>query len=150
MSDVTERVVELYSTVGTALIIEHTTGISYTNQTGGTACLQPSAEGVLVPFENDYGLDHKFMSLEIDLSKYFASTCGTSGTTTGITDSDADTIDKMLQHRNLIDWFSVNRERLEDSHESWIHVMVKSDHAFYCHGFGPYPRSGILTWANSD
>jgi hypothetical protein len=149
-SDSTDRVVELYSTVGTALIIESSTGISYTNQTGGTSCLQPYVEGVLVPFENDHDLDYRFISLEIDLHKYFHWKWGTTGATSGISEEDADALDQMLKDRKIIDWFAVNRDQLKNSHEAWIHVTVKSDHVFYCHGFGPYPRPGILTWANSD
>lgn len=145
-----ERIVELSSTVGTALILDYPTGIGYTNQVGGTACLQPTSEGVLIPFENDYDTDRTFMSLEIELNEHFQTAWGGSGATSGINADDADAVDGLLRARTLIDWFRVDRDRLRDSCESWIHVTVISDHAFYCHGFGPYPRAGILTWANSD
>lgn len=145
-----ERLVELDSTVGTALILAYPTGIMYTNQVAGTACFHPKAEGVLIPFENDYGLDGKFFSLEIELARYFRDTWGTSGAPDGITTADADAIDALLRSRGFIDWFHVDRERQDSSYEAWIHVTVLSDHAFYCLGFGPYPRRGILTWANSD
>ncbi len=152
MTDVpqSERVIELYSTVGTALILEMPTGIRYTNQAGGTSCLQPSAEGILIPFENDYDINRQFLSLEIELATYFESAWGTSGATGGINLRDADAIDDMLCQRKLIQWFHVDRKQLHSSFEAWVHVIVLGDHSFYCHGFGPYPRSGILTWANSD
>jgi hypothetical protein len=145
-----ERLVELDSTVGTALILAYPTGVAYTNQVAGTACFHPSLEGVLIPFENDYGYDGKFVSLEIELSRYFRDTWGTSGAADGIEARDADAIDGLLRSRDFISWFHVDRERLRSSFEAWIHVTVLGDHAFYCHGFAPYPRQGILTWANSD
>lgn len=35
---------------GPALIIEHPTGIAYTGQVGGVACMHPIVEGFLLPF----------------------------------------------------------------------------------------------------
>lgn len=145
-----ERVIELSSTVGTALILEFPTGIRYTNQAGGTSCLQPSAEGVLIPIENDYYIKGEFHSFEIDLARYFESAWGVSGAPCGIRARDADAIDEMLRQRNLIEWFYVDRKQLQSSFEAWVNVVVLGDHSFYCHGFGPYPRRGILTWENSD
>jgi len=145
-----DRIIELFSTVGTALILNFPTGIGYTNQAGGTACLQPTAEGVLIPFENDYDTEGQFLSLETDLAKYFESAWGSSGASSGINAQDADAIDALLRQRNLFRWFCVDREKLKSSFEAWIRVTVHCDHSFYCRGFGPYPRNGILTWANSD
>ena len=137
-------------TVGTSLILNHPTGIGYSNQAGGTSCLQPITEGVLVPFDNDYDSDHRFLSLELALDAHFQSAWGGTGATSGLKESDADAIDDLLRTRTLINWIMVDRERLNDSFEAWVHVVVLADHAFYCHGFGPYPKHGILTWANSD
>ena len=144
------RIVELYDTVGTSLIIRYPTGIEYTNQAGGTSCLQPSTEGVLVPFGNDYGIDGKFISVELELAAYFESRYHGTGSTNGISDRDADAIDQMLKQFQLNTWITIDRDRLQSSFEAWINVSVLSDHGFYCRGFGPYPRSGVLTWANSD
>lgn len=145
-----ERVIELYSTVGTALILDFPTGIRYTNQAGCVSCLQPSAEGILIPFENDYDIDGQFLSLEIDLAEYFALAWGSSGASCGINLRDADAIDELLCKRKLIEWFHVDRKQLQSSFEAWVHVVVHGDHSFYCQGFGPYPRRGVLTWGNSD
>lgn len=145
-----ERVVELHSTVGTSLILCFPTGIAYTNQAGGTSCLQPIAEGVLISFENDWDLEGNFLSLEIDLYNYFQQVWQGTGATSGLTIRDADSIDELLRNRQLINWFHVDRDLLQSSMEAWVHVSVLGDHPFYCHGFGPYPRNAILTWANSD
>ncbi|MDB4732957.1 DUF6210 family protein [Planctomicrobium sp.] len=143
-------IVELYSTVGTALILDYPSGIEYTNQAGGIACHQPVVQGVLIPFENDYDLHGRFVSLEVDLATYFKSTYGGCGATEEISVGDADEIDGLLRQRKLIEWFHVDRNKLHLSFESWIFVTVLLDHPFYCQGFGPYPRVGVLTWANSD
>ncbi len=145
-----KRIVELYDTVGTSLILRYPTGITYTNQAGGTSCLQPSTDGVLIPFGNDYGEDGKFISLELELAKYFDSEYGGTGATNGITHADADTIERVLEQHQLNTWIAVDRDMLQSSFEAWINVLVLSDHACYCRGFDPYPRSGVLTWANSD
>jgi hypothetical protein len=147
--DDAERVIDLCSTVGTALILNFPSGVKYENQVGGAACLQRVAEGVLIPFENDYGTDGKFISLEMDLAAYFEEAWGASGATSGIEIKDADAIEDMLRRWNLNNWFCVDRTQLLSSVESWIHVTVLKD-ASYCRGFGPYPQPGILTWSNSD
>ena len=148
MTPVSKPVVELSGTIGAVLIIEQQTGISYTNQTGGTSCNQPCTEGVLIPLENDY--IKRPRSLETDLSEYFRFASGTSGATSGISDADAGELDKILQNRKLLDWIAVNRVKLKESHEAWLHVNVKSDFPLLCHGFDLYPRRGIVTWENSD
>ena len=48
--------IRLYDMVGTSLIVPAKTGVIYSNQTGGTACLQPQQEGFVIPFCNDISL----------------------------------------------------------------------------------------------
>ncbi|AZZ92678.1 hypothetical protein EUZ85_18880 [Hahella sp. KA22] len=48
--------ITLYDSVGTAIIIGCKSGVIYSNQTGGTACLQPEYEGVLIPIANTIGI----------------------------------------------------------------------------------------------
>ena len=57
-------IVRLYDHAGTALVIPHATGIVYSNQAGGTTCVQPQLEGFVVPIANDVGLapTHDFRS----------------------------------------------------------------------------------------
>jgi hypothetical protein len=68
----------------------------------------------------------------------------------GLDDADADLIDSILQDRRF-DGVTVDRARLTESHEAWVHVIVarESDLALFS-GFGPYPHPAILTWPNSD
>lgn len=149
--------IQLYDNVGTGLIICCESGVIISNQTGGTATLHPETEGVFVPLRNDYTeKDCTFISPELDLDSYF---CGPkyrgSGAMTGLDQVDADFVDGILNKMRLSQIVHVDRTKLKDSHEAWIYVEVLADESsepdlalFAC--FGPYPRQGILTWANSD
>jgi hypothetical protein len=149
--------IRLYDTVGTGVILTCSSGVMVSNQTGGTSCLQPEVEGVYIPLRNDYGLkDLRFSSPELELSTYFIGPKHRSaGATSGLDSRDADFIDAVLSHSGLDGAISVDREQLGRSHEAWVHVIIKTDEsadqdlAMFT-GFGPYPRHGILTWANSD
>ncbi len=44
-----KAIINLYQFSGIGLIVSHPTGIVYTNQTGGYACLSPEFEGAFVP-----------------------------------------------------------------------------------------------------
>lgn len=153
--------IRLFGGIGTGLIIQYKSGVIYSNQTGGTACLHPELEGVFVPLRNDLGLDPvKFFSPETALLDYFEGPKhkGT-GATDGLDVHDADFIDSVLKNWKLDTFIEVDRARLRDSHEAWAFVSIKNDEGAgqsysdvisVAQGFGPYPRSGILTWCNSD
>lgn len=149
--------IRLYDAVGTGLVLTCQSGILVSNQTGGTSCLQPKVEGVYIPLRNDYGLkDLRFSSPELELSAYFVGPKHLgAGATSGLDSKDADFIDEVLSRSGLEGAISVDREQLGSSHEAWVHVIITAnesadeDLAMFA-GFGPYPRHGILTWANSD
>jgi hypothetical protein len=143
--------VELWDTVGLGLIIEYPSGIFFSNQTGGTACLHPSIEGIYIPIHNDYSEPEKqFISPEIDLTKHFvgAKYLG-NGATEGIDAEDVSIITEILIKYTLNEFISVdtNKVKMEQSHEAWIHVKIKN--LYLLKGF-PTELSGILTWGNSD
>ena len=46
--------VTLWNVEGVVLILLTQSGVVYSNQTGGPLCHQSEAEGILVPFNNDY------------------------------------------------------------------------------------------------
>ncbi|MES2705224.1 MAG: DUF6210 family protein [Verrucomicrobiota bacterium] len=148
---------QLYDSIGTGIILAFPSGVIYSNQTGGTACLSPEMEGVFVPLRNDYQLSEgPMMSPEIELTQYFEGPRHRGrGATSGIDLEDADFIDSILDRVELRPVISVDRTRLAESHEAWIHVVVSGDEypdtglAVFA-GFTPYPRQGILTWCNSD
>lgn len=149
--------IQLYDSVGTGLIIACGSGVMISNQTGGTSCLHPEVEGVFVPLRNDCQFETGlFMSPEVELSKFFeGSKHRGSGAVCGLDEEDADFIQSVLNRARLCPPISVDRERLNDSHEAWVHVVVTGDESdesyssIFCH-FEPYPRPAIFTWANSD
>jgi hypothetical protein len=151
-------VVHLFDLVGTALIIKRPSGIWYSNQTGGTSCLQPEFEGVLVPIGNDVALDSgEVLGIEKELLDYFTGPPwrGSGATTGGITPSDADVIDDVLRSNRSFAGISVDRTFLSESHEAWVHVTLEADDTgcslvALLEGFDPFPRHAILTWSNSD
>lgn len=144
--------IRLYEAVGTGLIIDYPSGIIFSNQTMGYSCWQPEQEGIYVPVFNELANDHKLMSPEIALMKYFKGPLhkGT-GAPNGISREDADFIDKLITSQYGGDKLIVDRERLDVSHEAWIYMHMKGDvqEDLIC-GFAPYPRTAILTWCNSD
>lgn len=147
--------IELWEHVGLGLILAWPSGIILTNQTGGTACLAPELEGVFIPLRNDCTEKERgFVSPENELYDYFTGPKwrGT-GATNGIDSDDANFIDSTLGKTNLFPTIRVNRDKLHESHEAWVHVTVDGDEPCdppLFSGFAPYPRPGILTWQNSD
>ena len=147
--------IELWEHVGLGLILEWPSGVIITNQTGGTSCLAPEIEGVFIPLRNDCTEKERVLvSPENELYDYFTGHkwVGT-GATNGIDSDDADFIDSTIGKTKLFPTIRVNRDKLSESHEAWIHVTVAGDEPCdppLFSGFGPYPRPGILTWQNSD
>lgn len=147
----------LYDATGAGLIICCESGVRISNQTGGTSCLQPEVEGIFVPLRNEYLPEEGTLrSIEEDLTQWFGgSKHGGSGATLGLDQEDADFIEGLLHRSRLSPAVSVDHSRLRDSHEAWVHVIIHGDEtaetdlALFS-GFAPYPRSGILTWSNSD
>lgn len=149
-----QPVIQLYNLEEPALIIEWASGVIYTNQAGGTFCMQPKLEGVLVPLGNDCNLDDR-------LTAYFAKT---DVPAIGLRPADADAIDAIL--RTPVDGFvvtptffvEVDRSRLADSMEAWLYVTIVAcpdEHliAYQQHGDGTYSHTMTLSgraWSPED
>lgn len=147
--------IKLFEHVGLGLIIEYPSGVAYSNQTGGTCCLAPSLEGVFVPLRNDCAKpSQELLSPEHALVAYFdGPKWQGTGAPLGIDADDADFIDQVLAEHRLSHCIIVDRARLRDSHEAWVHVTVTDEESSLAplfSGFGPYPRPGVLTWTNTD
>lgn len=146
-------IIKIWDSVGLGLIINYPTGVLISNQTGGTACIQSFIEGIYLPLCNDYSIDtYKFISPEIELSKYFGGEKykGT-GTTNGIDMQDAEHISGILSKFGLQDFIKINIEKLQQSHEAWIYVIIHPDNnsTGLLSNFDSELK-GILTWSNSD
>lgn len=129
--------VDLLDFDGLGLIISFPSGVIYTNQVGGYACLHPEVEGVFVPLP----VGHK--KILFALQTHF------SGNWHHLEEKDADVIDKLLRSDDF-GYIKVDRNRLSDSFESWIYVEIDEIKETFPLIGGFEKPSGILTWANSD
>ena len=126
-----------------ALLIPAQTGLTYCRQTGGHRCYQDSIEGVYVPVNPYVPSEGKGAYLANLLCGHFSSGW------LEINDEVADELDEILSSSRVTKCMSVDRKRLDWSHESWVYVNVSSDDCFLF----PYAEEGfraILTWPNSD
>ena len=136
--------VSLYDFVGTGLIIKAQTGITWTNQAGGNACLQPECEGVFVPFGNDTTPDGALISAETDL---FELSYGP-----GWPDRVQEALTKYAEVWRPFADITLDQEMISQSVEAWVHVVYRpslnSPPLF--DGAGAPPFRAVLTWTNSD
>ncbi|WP_045234519.1 DUF6210 family protein [Deinococcus pimensis] len=125
-----------------ALIVRMPSGVHYTNQTGGTSCHHPEAEGVLVPLEDENSWFQKQLEAIFEPA---GATVGRSGLTT----ATADALDELLRGQQEIS-IRVDRARLLESEEAWVYVHVhpRESELPIMQGFGV--REAVLTWLNSD
>jgi hypothetical protein len=170
----TKPVIRLYDSTSLGLIVHYPSGVLYTNQVGGTNCLQPQTEGVYVP------LFDEVVNQEQQLYDYFVGPKWYGCCANGIDSETADAIDAILHARYITMFLSVDRSKLGESCEAWVYVTIAKqppeppvsfstasgigetasgkilknsdyDMDFYLYplyGFGPC--TGILTWQNSD
>jgi hypothetical protein len=111
-------IIRLWHGPGLGLILLGESGVLYTNQTGGYACLHPAAEGWYVPL-----VDSRY-DQDAALKAYFGGPPWNGACATGITNADADFVDRLLQSSSVSAFLRVDRERLTNSHEAWLHVVI--------------------------
>ncbi len=144
--------IRLHDHVGTGLIIECKSGITFFTQTGGKSCGWAELEGVFVPVANDLALDGVLISPEWALSKHFSGPPHFHNYVGGLAESEAVIIEAAL-HQNLLQRnVTVDRERLSESHEAWVYVIIDQPELAYplFEGIGPFPLRGVLTWTNNS
>lgn len=144
--------IKLWDAVGLGLIISYPTGILVSNQTGGTACLQPFMEGFYLPVGNDMIIEtNQLISPETELSNYFKSEkyFGT-GATKGIDIDDAIIINEILHKYGLNNFIKVDTKQLEKSHEAWVYVTIDNNANKDLLSNFDHISEAILTWTNSD
>lgn len=132
----------LYNLNGVGVIVKHPSGVIYSNQTGGHACLQPEMEGVFLPLDTDH-LPENYN----DGNMYALESLEWRGHR-GMTPELADQVDAILTRHNFSEGILVDRTKLEESHEAWVYVtLAPSEWSVYQ---GPAGKEGVLTWVNSD
>jgi hypothetical protein len=150
-NDMTRKRINLYDLESFALVVEYASGVTYENQVGGVVCALEEIEGVLSPL--DIGTD--------DAERI--STCPFLQGALGISPEIADTIDAILATKRSTSFMKVNRSRLHESQEAWVHVLLDTpaDDApgrvgqfkpgtYFGPIFGFGASRGVLTWPNSD
>ncbi len=137
-----KRQICLWNLDQAALIILEKSGITYFNQTAGVFCRHSEAERILAPITNDPPLDNlHFGSLNYKLQQLTLNK-------QILKETDADAIDKLLQKNFGGDAIFVDRERLNESCEAWIHVKIDGQTKGDLQDFAGY--MAILTYPNSD
>ena len=168
-------VIILYDSIGLGLIISRPSGVFYSNQVGGHACMQPAIEGVYVPLHDEV------KNQEQQLHDYFTGPKWNGWGCYPLDETDADFIDGVLSQSMATSFLKVDRTRLDESVEAWVYVKVSNQpperpttfdgkiattasgatwrvtdfqllpippEHFPIFGFGEC--TGILTWCNSD
>ena len=131
---------------GVGLIVSYPSGVYYTNQTGGYACMWPVLEGVFAPLTNPV------LDQSTKLNGFFIGSKWEGRCDEGIDEETADFIDSVLIESNQTKILRVNRDKLADSHEAWIHVVILKgrESAELQQFYGSAGEIGVLTWENSD
>ncbi len=143
MSEAPKLWLSLYDLEGVALIIAAPTGVTYSNQVGGHACLQPTYEGALLPVNPDRDPDGPRSDLETALGEALLN----QGF---LDDALADAVDAILARFYATAGLTVDRTRLRESTEAWVHVIAREAEGG-AYGESRYPAGrGVLTWLNSD
>ncbi len=139
-------IIQLWEFSGMGLIVAWPSGVRYSNQTGGYACLYPELEGVFAP------LAAPVLDQQAWLRKFFTGRKWRGNCYKGIDEETANFIDSVLIESSRTEILRVNRERLADSHEAWVHVLILEGRGDVdlrlAHGFAG--ARGVLTWQNSD
>ena len=138
--------IELWEFSGVGVIIARPSGVAYSNQTGGTSCLHPEMEGVFAP------LTDAFLDQQAKLYNFFTSRKWRGCCDRGIDEETADFVDAVLAESWQTQMLRVDRSRLADSHEAWVHVVVLEGRAAPdgCLLSGFTGARGVFTWENSD
>ncbi|MEW6302888.1 MAG: DUF6210 family protein [Verrucomicrobiota bacterium] len=133
--------IDLWDYDGVGLIIAYPSGVTYVNQAGGLTCRQPELEGVFVP------LTAQLSAVGNELQEYFTGPKWKGRCDDGIDVETADFVDGLLRAHDWAGSLQVDRDRLSDSLEAWIHMRVGGN-GFFWPGFEG--GHGVLVWENSD
>ena len=139
--------IDLYG-VDVGIVIPWPSGIIYGNQADGVCCNHYALEGILVPIVITSGGDA--VRYDAPLVSYFNRRPGNRGE---LTPEDADAIDAIMAGAQTPFVARVDRSKLADSFEAWVHVTLDLEAGR--DAYRPtldlaYPCPGILVWENSD
>ena len=135
--------VTLHAFPDIGLIVKAATGVLYSNQAGGFACLHPEVEGFFVPLRTPFGMRELNALQDLFPSGFDAED--------GMDEETAERIDRLLTRQGL-KCIRVDRSKLAESWEAWVHVTVSGelDYKVPLEGATPARLEAVLTWPNSD
>lgn len=135
--------VALHSFPDLGLIVKATTGVIYSNQAGGLACLHSEVEGFFVPLRTCFGMRELHALREICPSDIDADE--------GIDEETAARLDWILERQGL-KCLRVDRTKLAESCEAWIHVRISGElgDKVPLEGARAETLEAVLMWPNSD
>lgn len=139
------RSIKLWNVPDVVMIVLETSGVVYENQVKGNCCMPETAEGILAPLSPDYPVDARGRpavdTLEERLGRVLLGLARLDA-------QAADAVDAILSEYRETAGIRVDRQRLGDSGEAWVHVEVAPNEWLPLQGFG-HCRA-VLTWNNSD
>lgn len=135
--------VTLHSFPDLGLIVKAPTGVIYSNQTGGFANLHPQVEGFFVPLRTYFGMRELRALQGVCPSGLDADD--------GMDEETAARVDWILDHQGL-ESIRVDRAKLAESWEAWIHVRLSGDlgDKVPLEGQRADRLEAVLIWPNSD
>jgi hypothetical protein len=131
-----ERVIRTWTASG-IIIKDKDSKVIYSNQTGGHCCDHPEERGYFVPMLNPsrWSTDRRIKELK-PLEHKLA-----------LSENDADFLDGFFKKNRLP--LQVDRTRLEESAEAWVHVIISGEDHFYGNAFCAGEKA-IFVWENCD
>lgn len=140
------KLILLYDIPGPMFIVQCPSGVIYRNQVGGLATYQEELEGVLSPLDLSDDIEGQLEAFPYPQGRR------------GITVAIADAIDALLASRPGANFLKVDRARLSECWEAWVHVLIDTPERDEQSLSGPYfgpvygfgTTTGVLTWPNSD
>jgi hypothetical protein len=119
------------------IIKDNNSPVIYSNQTGGTVCFHPEQKGYFLPIPETswigdlYDIDFLYEDEKLNNNNIAV-----------------EKIEEILSSYHLHDFILVDKNKLKESYEAWVHVVIipkkeiieSSEEKLY----------GILTWPNSD
>ena len=141
---------------GLGVVVCGNTGSIYTNQVGGCACLGPEVEGVFVPLLGLQDETGREVDVEGALHAYFVGPPHHGWCCYGMTDMDADVVERILWRVPRLRGIRMDRRRLNESYEAYVWVTIESAEGFGHEVAwdgpldGRWPKEAVLTWENSD
>lgn len=142
-------IVNLWELNSVGVIIPYNSNILYSNQVGGHANYHPQLEGVFIPLSS---AEDGPCPLSEELYYYFTGDKWKGWCSEKIDEETADALDEFFRkYKRFKDYnIRVDREKLDASVESWIHVKFDIPQNRFPLFTGIRTKEAVLTWPNSD